>query len=216
MFDTSEEANQKLRHSVVLHRKEPVYIQEATGRGKSVNLHYTKIAETSTPEIRCIFDPDWNFRDLGPHLGYANIDLGSGGHKEACYITRMPVRQCSSTQGISQRNLHIPQLRGSSKLALGALQLSFQHIYNLKPFKDMLRDIYPDFESIKEEFKKSPWLISKAFTHEFAVRRADVGPFYLQYKGKDVGHSDDLYRWRIADQFSYLKETMDHINLRVA
>lgn len=215
MYDTSEEANQKLRHSVVLLKSDPVYIQISDGANKNVSLTFNNLKDGSTDK-RCIWDKDWNFRDLGSYLGYANFDLGTGRHKEASYLSRMPVRQCSSTQGVCQRNLHIPPLKGSARLALGPHNLVWQGVYNTKPFVDMFSGKYPSFEDVKKEFEKNSWLISKAFTKEFAVRRADVGPFFLQYKGKDVGHSDDLYKWKVAKQFKYLEETMDHIKLKVA
>lgn len=215
MFDTAEEANQKLRHSVVLLSKSPVFIQVAEGSKKSVTLIFSELGKKDIMK-RCIWESDWNFRDLGSRLGYTNIDLGNGSYKEACYLSRMPVRQCSSTQGISQRNLYIPPLKGSSRLSLGPQQLVWQNVWNTGPFKDMFNGVYPDLPDIKKEFEKSPWLISKAFNKDFAIRRADVGPFYLQYKGRDVAHSDDLHSWKVAKQFLYLRESLEYTNLKVS
>lgn len=79
----------------------------------------------------------------------------------------------------------------------------------------MFKLLYPNLQDIGVLFTKNNNVTSKAFTREFAVRKSDVGPMYLQYKGRDIGHSDDLYRWKIADQFKHLRETLDHINLKV-
>lgn len=216
MYETHEEANQKLKATVVLFKKDPVYILEAGGGKKHVTLTFSYLEDQTKQEKKEINETGWNFRDLGSHLGYANFEGGIKRHNEALFLTRMPVRQCSSTQGISQKNLNVPNFRGSHKLGLSPQGLSWNHVYLSKPFLRMLRDDYPDLRTISSQFSKDAWLTSKAFSREFAVRKDDVGPFYLQYKGKDIGYSDDLYRFKISPQFDYLRETMDHINLKVA
>jgi hypothetical protein len=218
MYDTREEANQKLGSTVVLYKEAPVLIRESGGvsgsKGSKLTLHFKYIRNGSLDEAP-ILDKGWEFRNLGPRVGYLNVDLGNGSYKEATYITRMGVRASHNTQGLSQKNLKIPNLGGSKRLALGPTVLTFQGVVSTPFFADMLEQKYPTMKDISTQFDKSPWLISKAFNRQFAIRRADIGPFYLQYRGKDIGHSDDLERWKIAEQYRYLDETMEYANLKI-
>jgi hypothetical protein len=213
MYDTNEEANQKLKQTVVLLKKSPVWIMEATGGHKKVELTHHNL-RGGTVSKTPIFSPDWEFRDLGSRLGYANMIYGN--LLEATYVQRAPVRQAHNTQGLSAKNLIITPLKGSQRLGIPQVNLDFNTFYPTAPFCDMLEGKYLQIEQIMNEFQKNMYVISRAFNREFAVRRADVGPFYLQYKGKDIGHTDDFYKWKIAPQFKYLNETLDHIKLKVA
>lgn len=214
MYDTVEEANQKLRHTVVLYNKSSCFIQQATG-SKGLNLEFSTLRD-GVILSKSINDKEFEFRNLGQKLGYANINLGNGSYNEALYLSRMPVRQSHSTQGISQKNLHIPSLRGSQKLSLSPYILSFQQVYTTTPFHDMMEDIFPGLDVIEKEMAKKNYVLSRAFDRQFCVRRDDVGPLYLQYRGRDIGHSDHFYRWKLASQFSYLNETLEHIHIKVA
>lgn len=213
MFDTSEEANQKLSKTIVFFDKRPTYILEASGNKKDVTLYHVPLKGKDSLK-HCIWDKAWDLRRIGSRVGYANADIQT--YKEAVFMTRMPVRQAHNTQGLSQRNINIPVLKGSSRLGLQPLSLQFQSVYNTGWFSDMLEDKYPGLENIGKMFSKDAWLRSVAFNREFAVRKGDVGPFYLEYKGKDIGYSDDIYRFKIADQFDYLCESLDNINVKVA
>ncbi len=218
MYDTREEANQKLANTVVMYKNSPVYVRETGGQNGSGGSKLTllfKHLRTGSLDEACILDRSWEFRDLGSRLGYMNVDLGNGGHKEASYVTRMGVRASHATQGLSQKNLNFKPLKGSNRLSLSPLNLTFPTIYCLPFFSDMLEMKYPDLKDISTQFSKNTSLISKAFSRQFAVRRDDVGPFYLQYRGKDVGYTDDFYRWKISPQYSFLSEQLEYNNLNL-
>lgn len=216
MYDTRDEANQKLSSTVVLYKNLPVFIREVGGsNGPKLTLHF-KYIRTGNLEEAYILDKNWEFRNLGPRVGYLNVDMGNGSYKEASYVTRMGVRASHNTQGLSQKNLKFVPLKGSKRLNLGPSGLVFTSVVNTAFFADMLEQKYPDVKAISNEFVKNPWLISKAFDRQFAIRQDDVGPFYLQYRGKDIGHTDDFSRWKIAPQYNYLQEQMEYINLKVA
>lgn len=214
MYDTHEEANQKLRHTVVLFNKSPVYIHEAGGSKDKVTLTFNYI-RNGTTDMKPINSRDFEFRSLGGLVGYSNIELGAGSYNETLYLTRMPVRQAHSTQGLSAKNISIPAMKGSAKFGVNPMRVEFSFIYPRTAFADMLEDKYPTLYSLEREFSKKSHLCSKAFHRQFAIRRDEVGPFYLQYRGKDIGHTDDFNKWKIAPQYDYLRETMDHLNLKV-
>lgn len=216
MYDTREEANQKLSSTIVLFKKAPVFVREAGGNnGNKLTLLFKYLRSGGVDEAS-ILDKGWEFRNLGPCVGYMNVDLGQGSYKEATYVTRCGIRASHNTQGLSQKNLKFSTLKGSKKLNLGPAVLSFNMVSNTGFFADMMEQKYPELKNVSSQFEKSSWLISKAFTRQFAVRRDDIGPFYLQYRGKDVGHSDDLFRWKIAPQYRYLEEQLEYENLKTA
>lgn len=217
MYDTKDEANQKLSQSIVLFKKTPVFIRESGGssgnKGSKLTLIFKYVRDGKLDEA-LILDKAWEFRNLGPYIGYMNVDLGNGSYKEASYVTRAGVRASHNTQGLSQKNLKFNPLRGSKRLALGPSVLSFGMTHMTPFFADMMEQKYPTLKDVSSQFDKNPWLISKAFDRQFAVRRDDIGPFYLQYRGKDVGHSSDLDRWKIAPQYEYLQEQIEYTGIR--
>ena len=218
MFDTREEANQKLSSTVVLFKNAPVFIREANGsngsKGSKLTLLFKYLRSGKLDEAP-ILDKGWEFRNLGPRIGYLNYDQGNGGLREASYVTRMGVRTSHNTQGLSQKNLKFTPLKGSKKLGLAGTALSFNSVNGSECFTNMLEQSYPTLKDIASEFSKSPWLISRAFDRQFAIRRDDVGPYYIQYRGKDIGHTTDLERFKIAEQYKYLQEQMEFNNLKV-
>lgn len=215
MYDSVDEANQKLRHTVCMYGKAPVYITQAGGTNSKITLALQYLRSGALDE-KNLTDKSWEFRDLGSRVGYVNIVMGKGSYNEALYLTRMPIRQSHNTQGLSQKNLYIPGMKGSPNLGLPQQTVTFAQLYVTKPFHNMMEDAYPDLEDLSDLFSKESWLTSKAFHRQFAVRRGDVGPFYLQYRGRDIGHSDDLQRWKVAQQFKYLDETFSHLKLKVS
>mgnify|MGYP001550838566 FL=1 len=218
MYDTREEANQKLSGSVVLFNDSPVFIHEAVGKGSKLQLRY-QLLRTKEERANLIQEKGWEFRNLGPRLGYSNIDLGKGSYQEAMYIMRSPVRNTHSTQGISQRNLKYSSLKGSQRLGLSRMNLPWSSLYTQTCFCDMLEKKYPTLEEVTKDLKINDFLCSKAFHRQFSISRADKGdvvPFYLEYRDRRIGYSEDLYRWRIGEDYQHLNETLQHLNMRVS
>lgn len=214
MYTTREEADQKLKGCVCLYKGQAVLIDEAGGTKDNVSLSYRNI-RTKENAVSKIKDTDWEFRNLGPRIGYANLDFGTGSYKEAAYLTRAAVRQSHSTQGLSSKNVKIPRLKGSAKLGLGPANIGWTQVYLTTQFADMVEQKYPSIEEIREIFKKEPWQISLAFNRQFAINRPDVGPFFLEYRGKNIGYSKNMDRWDIGNDFDYLREYLEHIQLKV-
>lgn len=213
MYDTKEEANQKLGQTVVLFHGQPCYIIEAVGKGSKLSLRYN-LMRPKEERSNLIQEDGWEFRNLGQRLGYVNVNLGEKSYKEALYTTRVAVRAAHNTQGLSSKNLRYGSLKGSSRLGLSGYSLGWNSLYQSGYFCDTLEDKYPTFLEVKDSFSTDNYLSSKAFHRSFAVRRHDVGPYYLEYKGKDIGYTDDFFRWKIADNYKYLEESLDHIEFK--
>lgn len=218
MYDTRDEANQKLSGTIVLFKNNPVLIRESGGsngsNGSKLTLLFKYLRDGKADEA-LIVDKGWEFRNLGPRIGYLNVDMGQGSYKEATYVTRMGVRASHNTQGLSQKNLKFNSLKGSKRLGLSPQPITFANVSTQPYFLDMLEQKYPTVKDISTQFSKTSWLVSKAFDRQFAIRRDDVGPFYLQYRGKDVAHSEDFEKWKVAPHYAYLQEQMEYSNLKV-
>lgn len=210
MYDTKEEANQKLGQTVVLFQNQPAYIIEAVGKGTKLALRY-QLMRKKEERSNFIQESGWEFRNLGQRLGYMNYAHGDSSYKEALYTTRVAVRQAHNTQGLSHRNVRFPHLKGSARLGLERYQLNWQSVYPTEGFMDALEDKYPTFTDIKSQFSSDNYLTSKAFNKHFAIRRHDVGPYYLEYKGKDIGYTQDFDKWKIAEDYKYLAESLEHL-----
>lgn len=215
MYDTKEEFNQKLSGCVVLYKDKPVHIIEASGGQKKIGLHF-KDLRLNKIDMAPADEKDWDFRTLGSRLGYTNVDLGKDSYQESLYLTRVAVRQCSNTQGLSYRNVKIPQLRGSVRLGLLRGPLGWGSLMDKPFFLDTLERKYPSLSAVSYNMRKNSRLCSQAFDPKFAVSRPDVGPFYLDYRGKNIGYSEDFDKWKVSKDFRHLYETLEHIHLKIA
>ncbi len=213
MYDTQEEAIQKLSSCVVLFNDAPTLIQTAKGSGTKLKI-YHNLLRTGEDRADYIMDKGFDFRSLGTRLGYTNYESAS--YKEALYLTRAHVRKSHSTQGLSQHNVRVPTLRGSEILGLPKQNITWSHIYNRPYTLDTLERKYPTVKEVESRMAKDQIVTSLAFNKQFAVRRTKVGPFYLEYRGKDIGYTDDFFRWKIGQDFSYLDETFEMLQLKVA
>lgn len=212
MFDTSAEAQQKLSGCVALFNSQPTMIHEASGSGSTVTLLHRLLGSSDILKTN-IWDKGWDFKSVGTRLGYSNIDMS--GYKEALYLTRMHIRKSHSTQGVSKSNIRIPSLRGSERLGTPKTNIQWETLTSSKSFLDTLEQKYPTVKEAVERFKDTN-LVSIAFQQKLAIRKPHVGPYYLEYRGKDIGYTDDLYKWKVANDFRYLNETLEHYNLRIA
>jgi hypothetical protein len=219
VYDTHEEATQKLGSTIVLFQGKPTYVIGGTGSKAKVSLkHYLvrEDKEMSNP----ITDTNWEFRNLGSRLGYMNTRYSMGKdnkehYKEALFVSRVAVRASHATQGLSSRNLKYGQLKGSSTIGVPPQYIEWDTLRSLPSFCDTLEGIFPAFSDITKQFSTDALASSLAFHKNFAIRKHDIGPFYLEYKGKDVGYTEDFNRWKFAEQYKYLQETLDDLKIQL-
>lgn len=217
MYDTREEFNQKLVGCVVMYGNTPVYLSDTSGKNgrDKIVLHFTNLKDKTQGQA-IASDPAWDFRSLGSRLGYANLNLGDGSYQQALFLSRIALRQSQKCQGLSRHNVRYSPLKGSARLNLPSTKLSFEQLQEMKGFLDTLERKYPTLTDVAGDMTKNPFLYSKAFNSRFAVNRPDVGPFYMEYRGKNIGYSEDFYRWKISPEFDHLKENLEHIQVNIA
>lgn len=215
MYDTKEEAHQKLTSCLCLFKGEPAYIENVHGSAKNVKLEYYNTRQKITG-LENIQDPGWEFRELGPRVGYMNVNMGDKSYKEAAYTVRSAVRIAHNTQCLSFKNMKIKPLRGAPHLNVhGGFQLDWLSVVKTDFAADMIEGKYPSLQDIRNQFLKDPYQTSMAFTREFAVFRDEVGPYYLEYKGRKIGYSEDMENWKVSEKNLYLAESLEHRNLKV-
>ena len=203
MYDTHEEANQKLTACVVLFKGSPVYIEEAFSKIGKVFLRYSSIRD-GKGYVEDIRHEDWEFRNLGHRIGYANFE------KESLYCLRSAVRNAHNTQGLSYRNMKFCRFRDPES----APRPDWYYIGRSETVADMLEGKYPTFQDTIKMFE-NPLKMSVAFDRDFSIYRHQIGPFYLEYKGKEIGYSEDTDSWKVDKKFLYLGETLEDKQLKV-
>lgn len=213
MYDTKEEAHQKLTSCLCLFKEEPAYIENVHQNGKHVSLEFFNTRQRIT-DIQSITHEGWEFRNLGPRVGYININERE--HKEASYAVRSAVRLAHNTQGLSHKNMRLSSLRGLPKMKIPPKEMDWLYVAKGIDAANMIEGKYPTLKDIQEQFEKEPLQVSMAFHREFSVYRHDIGPFYLEYKGKQIGYSEDLDLWRVNKKYLYLYESLEHNNLKVS
>lgn len=217
MFDTQEEVQQKIVETVILHKGLPIWVQSAKKalRDGGINVYYYYIDDPSQ-ETRSgdVTDPDFNFRTIGEHIGYINVNEGP--YKEALYLRRTPVRRSYQTQGLSRHNLFIPTTRGSTSQGIPAHRFSFNQVYKMQTFVSMFKNEYPTLKQIRLAFTKEQQRMSAAFHARLAINKSPTGLFNLEYKGQDIGYTEDLETFKLDPEFKHLREGLDEAGLRVA
>lgn len=214
MFDSGKDAFQKLGNTVILLNETPIYITGCEdGPKDSVVLKYYKlpIEGAGTPELlSTTLDEKYvDFRSLGSRLGYIN-GVSPKGDKQAVFVSRMPKRL--SVQGINSNNLmfqHFMDFTNNNK----ALSTDFKSLYKTQGFSDMLKGAYPGRKQAAEKLLHDKSFTSLAFARWFAFVRKQVGPFYLEYKGKEVGWSSDLKTVNLSKAYTHLQETLDYYDI---
>lgn len=211
MFDTPEDASQKLASTVILFKEEPIYILSVGGSPKKIVLNYWDLPmkPDSKADQRAITigEPGLDYRTLGMRLGYMNAEHEKG-HQQALYVSRMAVRK--SIQGLSKQNTFIPDFSKNEIAGLMPVKCLFDNCYAKPFFRDMLKGIYPDLKKVKDRMENDEKLMSMSFNRLFAVTRKNVGPFFLEYKGKDIAWSANLHKFMLAPTYKHLAETLEH------
>ena len=213
MYDTVDEAKQKLVNTVVIFDGTPTHIVDARQQDGEIILYHTVLKKKSQGYItNTISDERFDFRTIGSKLGYVNYE--NGGYNESVFVERTPVRKAFATQGLSKVNTNISNLSGNKRKGLPSIKCSWDYLHKVSGFISTVERVFPSLQEITEIFKEED-VVSRAFSPSFAVRRDEVGPFYLMYKGRDIGYTEDFERFKISNRFKYLEESLEEFNLKV-
>jgi hypothetical protein len=215
VFDTVTDANQKLVGTVILYNEAPIYVTKAVDHafepGKvSVGLKYTHLV--GGEEGLCkLTEPEVDFRSIHARLGYMNA-VSKVGHKQAIFVQRMAKRL--SVQGLASNNLKFQQFDGTPSLE--QYQSKFDEHYKQKYFSDMLKGTYPSKAEAADLLLKDKDRVSVAFNRYFALLRKNVGPYFLEYKGREVGWSTNLKKYNLSGAYEHLGETLEYYEIDYA
>lgn len=216
MYDTREEAQQKLANSTVLFEGKPVQILEATGSKNKVILRYHSIPypqqgiDGPTDSVH-IADTRWDFKSLGTKLGYVNINKSPFDAKqEAVFATRIPTR--NSRQGLDQRTGRVSQYPSPEHPWI------WDHLLNHTGIVDCINNKYPTAaEAVNQLTADCDMVRSVAIGRKLMMIFDRVNPPNLVYRNNKVGYTEDGITFKLAPHKAFLKEELiDMLGLKIA
>lgn len=208
MFDTEEDIQQKLACTVVLYDKKPKMVHSASTKGGKPGVMLTDLHGLNAVWAP-ITDSLLDYKSLGGTLGYVNVVTDD--YSQAVYLTRMAVRK--SIQGLSGANVSVPGLYPNYKTGAPGKNISWSLLLKNAAFENMVYGVYPKLSDMPGLF--AGHATSVAFHRLFAAKLHRVGPFYLEYRGKDIAWSDTPDAWNLSKNFFYLMETLEFNDIPV-
>ncbi len=213
LFETAEDVNQKLGNTVILQKGEPVYVKgvaEAVHNPKNLKIFVGDLPLFRTAKDfrkESLWDTSLDWKSISTKIGYCNASKHD--QKEALFIQRVPIRK--SIQGLSGYNTKISHWSANPVFGNDVQSVSLDSLMRDDGFVEMFRNNYPDARTAGSCLIKDGTMISVAISRYFAIVSKQVGPFYLAYKGTEIGWSDDpTYRWKIGKTFEHLQETLEY------
>lgn len=218
LYDTAEEANQKLQNSTVLFKGLPVHVREASGNKGKVSLAFSwlpwpKSGPDKPPDEAKMSDEGWDFKTLGSKIGYVNIKSNPWNKtEEAVFVTRMPTR--SSRQGFDDRTAKVFQYHTSDPSPW-----TFSHLLYDSGLVDSVCGKFPSTEEAVGRLIKNPDKVkSIAIGRKLMLIFDRVNPPNLVYRGEKVGYVEsDGRSFRLAPHKMFLTEELaDMAGLKLA
>ncbi len=210
-YDTLEEAQSRLKNTIIYYEDEPVYVRDIVdtrhgqpyGRGQEdrFTLHYYTLGRDRKGGSDTLANPA--FRQNNFKLGYFNIGSGVPGTEPGSeklrtgYLTRITTRR--TKQGICQENLMVvPTERDLGNLRFGDMHLS-------QPVKDMLTGTYMSPEAAASHVVDRG-SFSAAFHRHFAFSYDDFREdIVLLYRGHKIGFGD-CEEITLGPQYKFCRE----------
>lgn len=212
MFDTVAEASQKLKNTVVMKDGLPIYVGDASGNDGAVKLEYKTLPTMSGWKNCSIGSVD--MRALGERLGYLNVNYS--GVRTALYSRRCPVRKSHSTQGLSNSNVAIDRIRKEVATKAGTVSYYPKFIDTLTwGVDEALQGNYPGLSTIRYRMGRDESVMDMAFSRLLSVGRDKTNLWKLNYKGHEIGWTDDLEVFHVEDSWRYLDELFEENKMKV-
>lgn len=212
MYDTREEARQKLEGTIVIYEGKPVIVIEAANDSNGgVRLAFSRLPSKREIEWANIEDKKWDFRNMGAHLGYMDYFMDKVG--EPVYSVRVPRRQ--SKQGLCDSNVRT-SIFLNDKMAGYAPE--FARMYVQEDFVRMMSLGKRDPEKVFRDLIKAPSnTYGQSINKKLALYWDRVNPPNLLYRGKRIGYTEDGSNYKLAPMFTHLtEELVDMENLKIA
>jgi hypothetical protein len=206
-YDMVDQADMRLRNTVILVHDKPVEVLSCKKAGKSVMLQFTYLPKRTVVDEIDVTDEAVNMRDL--KLGYVNFD------NEALYLTRIPARQ--QQQGLSGRNISIPNYSADNPaFKRGHIAADFERLKASASFADALTNVYPTFQEAIVMLDQADERVSVAFSRVFALKKdKELEFFELHYKAQRIAWGDPN-NFNLPSSSRFLSEILDNsrINFR--
>lgn len=216
MYDTVEEAKQKLANCVVLYDGHPMYVRDAGKGRQGIELYCYKLPVSRVNRNEdftlLINDPKWDFKTFGSKLGYMSIKNPANEMFESLFVSRVPVRH--SRQGLDDKTTLLTPC-----LDEGSYRFSFHDVIYNDTF-GIIKTIKNDFPSPESAFKlltENPQYHSVPIHRKITFLYDQVSPPYLVYRNDKIGYSEDGKTFKLAKHKTYLQEELsDMIGLKIA
>lgn len=214
-YETLEEADRRLRGTVVLYDDAPVYISsvEAAPRESKDEIFRVYAVPLPRDPTRDIHDSSYRKFISSGKFDFAPFKMGFMNSKHGSFfLQRLPVRQ-GYKQGLANGSLTLERIGPPDKRAYTP---AFADLLADPAFADMILNKYPDFKQVMETLraKVKP---CEAATRCFAVsHEPDIDLSIAYHKTKRVGIITDDNRLRLSKQFHFLKEEMEENRIPLA
>lgn len=214
MYDTAEEAKQKVENSIVLFNGNPVFIVGVGGKKGSVFLKFKTLplGGAEDPQSVDISDPRWDFKSCGMKLGYTLVHNPNNGYWESVYVSRTPIR--TSRQGLDDKTVCISYVDPSPTFHYNVANLAGKE----SKFKDTIRNVYPSSKEVFDRVTTQGSMYRSVPINRKLVLMYDrVSPPYLLYRNEKIGYTEDGLRFKLAKHKDFLREELtDMMGLKVA
>lgn len=231
----AEDANRYLSGTIIFHKetKKPIHVASVLNAGPDQQIITYYPLESNVGFCKSVqeeFLADrFEVRNF-PSLGYLNVDNNIIGTK-AFYLARRPLRDVK--QGLYHTNVTVHNPPPLDKRMAFRNFLDSSEYSN--PILNLFADIYPSFEEAEEKInansdskkgmfskvaepnKASPYK-SVAVNKRFAVAskwKDGQDSNVLLYKQDEIGYGSFRKGFKISDNFSYLKETVEDARIRI-
>jgi hypothetical protein len=212
-YEGVDDARMRLRHTVVLYKRQPVYITEINqGTDDEIfRVYFNELPLVSGRRGRGLEDDEegGNKRkfisskhfDIAPfRMGYVNRPTNTG----AFYCSRLPCRM--QKQGLCEENfVGIDNFGGI---------VPFGTFYSCKETLAMVEGRYPSFDVALKALNK---ITAVAFSRDFCLVKDTVIPdlIYLYHKGNKVGMYNSG-KTSLGADFKCLRESLNELGVRAA
>jgi hypothetical protein len=215
MYDTVEEALQKIGNTVILYQDVPVFVSSASGKKNHVKLHITKLPAVGDSNLKDINDPEFDFKGIASRLGYTEIRNPVTDVYETVFLSRIPIRGQQGNivirQGLDDKTVEIEPID----------EYRFKWGEILTRESGFTNSIQDTFKTTQEAFKLitaiDPEYTSVPFHKKFALWYDTISPPYLLYRNQKIGYTEDGLVFKLARHKQHLREELtDIVGLKVA
>lgn len=216
MYDTADEAKQKLQGSVVLFDGKPVDIVQAEGKKNKISLIYRKIPiQGEESESESIDDPRWDFKSAGTKLGYTIVQNPVTKAWSSVFTSRIPIR--SSRQGLDNKTVMIQGIqleRERSGYSYSWGDLITRNDGLVRTIRGQFLGPKGAFDRVMKEYEE---FLAIPIHRKIVLAYDCISPPYIIYRNEKVGYTEDGLTFKLAKHKEYLREELvDMVGLKVA